>query len=199
MEKPANADYEIHELIARRWSPRAFDPRPIERPLLRTVLEAGRWAASCFNEQPWHFLVAPREDQAAFASMLDCLVPFNQDWAKDASVLLIAVARMHFTRNGNPNRHAWYDLGQAAAQMAVQATASGLILHQMAGFDADKARAVYEIPAGFEPATAIALGYAADIDSLPADVQERERAPRTRQPQSEYVLTGTWGRPLRDD
>ena len=199
MEKPAKTDYEIHELIARRWSPRAFDPRPVERPLLRTVIEAGRWAASCFNEQPWHFLVAPREDEAAFATMLDCLLPGNQDWAKDAGVLMISVARLHFTRNGKRNKHAWHDLGQAAAHMALQATASGLFLHQMGGFDPDKARAVYEIPEGFEPVAAIALGYPADIASLPEDIQERERAPRARQPQSEFVLTGTWGRPLRDD
>src|SRR5262245_60647726 len=106
MERPAPTDHPIHELLARRWSPRAFDARPIEPEKLSSLFEAARWAPSSFNEQPWSFLLARREEPASFARMLECLVDANQAWAKDAPVLILTVARLRFTRNGAENRHA---------------------------------------------------------------------------------------------
>ncbi|HHH27074.1 MAG TPA: nitroreductase [Polyangiaceae bacterium] len=190
--KPADARHDIHPLLRDRWSPRSFTGEPLDEETVRTLLEAARWSASCFNEQPWRYLVAPRSDEAAFEAMLGCLAGANQTWAKNASVLMIACARTTFTRNDKPNRHAWHDVGLANAQLTVQATAMGLGVHQMAGFSSDEARRVYGIPDGFEPVAAIAVGKLAPAEALPDDLRERELAPRSRKPMSEIAFMGTW-------
>jgi nitroreductase len=193
MEKPASNDHPIHDLLKKRWSPRAFDPRPIPPEHIRSILEAARWAASSYNQQPWHFLVATNDDADAFATMVDCLVPGNQSWAKNAPLLILTVAKADFD-NGKPNHHAAHDVGQAAAQLTAQATELGLFVHQMAGIEADKIRAAYNVPAGFAPLTAIAVGYAGDRGSLEEKMREMEIAPRTRRPFGEFVFDGAWGR-----
>ena len=119
MEKPAPADHDVHELIRKRWSPRAFSSTSVGDAELRSLLEAGRWAASCFNEQPWRFLVARRENQEEFDRLLSCLSENNQHWAKGASVLMLSVASQAFAKNGKPNRHALHDVGLAAAQLTL--------------------------------------------------------------------------------
>jgi nitroreductase len=125
--------------------------------------------------------------------MLSVLVEFNVGWAKYAPVLALAVAELAFQRDGNPNRNAFYDVGAASAQLTLEANARGLFVHQMAGFDAQKARQVFEIPTGWEPIAAIAIGYPGDPESLPRSLRERELAPRIRKPLSEFVMTGRWG------
>ena len=195
MTKLHDTAHLVHELIRRRWSPRAFSSRPVEREKLLSVLEAARWAPSSFNGQPWSFLVATKDDPAEFDRMLSCLVPQNQVWAKAAPVLMISVAKPHFEHNGKPNRHAWYDTGQAVAFLTLQATALDLGVHQMAGFSADKARELYAIPETAEPASAIALGYPGDPNSLDEKLRERELAPGKRKPLKEFVFAGRWGNP----
>lgn len=193
MEKPAPVDPKVHELIRRRWSPRAFADRPVEAETLRLLLEAAQWAPSSYNEQPWAFLVATREDPQEFERLLGCLVPFNQGWAKNAPVLMLSVARLAFERNGKPNRHAYHDVGQAAAQLTFQATALGLFVHQMAGIDAEVARETYCIPEGWDPVAAIALGYPGEPESLPDDLRSKETAERRRKPLEDFVFSGAWG------
>jgi nitroreductase len=193
MEKAAPAQYPIHELIARRWSPVAFADRPVNETTLRQLFEAARWAPSCFNDQPWFYLVATRENPDAYQKMLACLVEGNQAWAKAAPVLMISVARMNFRQTGKPNRHAFHDVGAASAMLCIQATALGLAVHQMGGFDVDAARRTYAVPADCEPVAAIALGYAGDPASLPEKLRQRELAPRARLPLEEMVFAGTWG------
>jgi nitroreductase len=197
MKNPAPTDHDVHELIRERWSPRAFINRAVELEKLLSILEAARWAASCFNEQPWFFLVAERENAAEFDRMLDCLVPANQVWAKEAPVLIISVANLRFRRNEKPNRHAQHDLGLATSQLILQATALGLAVHPMAGFDGDKARQAYEIPDHHDPMAALALGYPGEADSLPEGLRENEKSPRRRRPIAEFVYQGSWGRPLK--
>lgn len=193
MDKPASIDHPVHDLIARRYSPRAFTEQPVTPAELMSLLEAARWAASCYNEQPWRYIVAMRSDRDAFDKMLGCLVEFNRAWCQHAQVLMLSVAATGFAHNGQPNPHAWHDVGQASASMAIQAEAMGLQIHQMAGFDRDKARDVFAIPAGFEPVAAIAVGHPGDPDSLPAPLAERERAPRQRRSVAEFLHGGTWG------
>ena len=106
---------------------------------------------------------------------------------------MISVARLDFKRNGKPNRHALHDTGQAAANLALQATALELAVHQMAGFDASKAREEFSIPEGFEPVAAIAVGYPGDPEDLPEDLRDKELAPRTRRPLEDFVFGGSWG------
>ncbi len=198
MRKPARADYEIHELIRERWSPRAFSEKPIEERALRSLLEAARWAPSSFNEQPWRFIVARREDEREFARLLSCLSEGNQRWARHAAVLLLSVASTVFARNGKPNRHAFHDVGLAAAHLALQATALGIAVHPMAGFSCERARELYRIPEGFEPVAAIAAGYPGEPADLPDDLRELELRERSRRPQPEFVFHGVWGEPWRE-
>lgn len=193
MQKPAQTDYPVHELIRNRWSPRAFADKPVPLDVLRSLFEAARWAASSFNEQPWAYLVATRDDKENFAKLLSVLVEFNASWAKSATVLAIAVAKPNFSKDNTPNRNAQYDVGAATALLSLEATARGLFVHQMAGFDAGKARQVFGIPAGWEPLAAMAIGYPGDPNSLPKPLHDRELAPRTRKPLSEFVMTGRWG------
>jgi len=191
--KPAIAQYPLHNLLAQRWSPLAFAEQPVEVEKLQSLLEAARWAASCFNEQPWRFIVATRDQTDEYARLLSCLVEANQTWAGRAPILMLTVASLHFQRNGKPNRHAWHDVGLAVGNLTVQATALGLYVHQMAGIEPEKARAVYGIPEGFEVVTGLAIGYLGSPESLPENLQQREAAPRQRRPCNEFVFAGQWG------
>lgn len=183
----------LHELIEKRWSPVAFSPRPVEPEKLRSVLEAARWAASSFNEQPWVYLVATKDDAENFQRLLVCLVEGNQVWAKHAPVLMLSVAKLNFALNGSANRHALHDVGAASACLTIQATALGLHVHQMAGYDVERARKEFSIPAGFEPAAAMALGYIGDDSGLPEKLRARNKAARKRKPLSDFVFSGKWG------
>lgn len=193
MQKPASIDFPVHELVRHRWSPRAFADKAIPQDVLRSLFEAARWAPSSNNEQPWAYLVAAKDDKENFEKMLSVLVEFNAGWAKNASVLAIAVAELAFAKNNTPNRNAQYDTGAATAWLSVEATARGLFVHQMAGFDPEKARQVFAIPAGWDAIAALAIGYPGDPNSLPQRLKERELAPRTRKPLSEFVMSGRWG------
>ncbi len=193
MEKPADAQYPIHELLRRRWSPRAFSDRRVEPDTLRSLLEAARWAPSSFNEQPWSFIVATKQDPAEYARLVSCLVEGNIQWAQHAPVLMVSVARLSFEEDGKPNRHAFHDVGQAVANLIVQATALGLVVHQMAGIHPDKVRELYGVPEQYDPVAAIALGYPGDPQSLPEKLRKRELAPRERKPVTEFVFSGCWG------
>jgi nitroreductase len=176
----------VHELIRSRWSPRSFSPRQVADEDLRVVFEAARWAASSYNEQPWRFFVARKSDRAAYDKILGLLLPFNQDWAKQAPVLFITAAKRTFSHNGTPNLHALHDAGQALANALMQATALGLHAHAMAGFDRDRARKELGIPDDYELGAAVALGYIAP----PGEI-----APRKRKPLSEIVFGTGWNQP----
>ena len=194
MDKTAQPDYPVRDLILRRWSPRALDSSPIPPDEIRSLLEAARWAASSFNEQPWSFIVARHEDTEDFARLAGCLVPGN-NWAEEAGLLILTVAKRTFTRNDSPNRVAQHDVGLAVANLTLQAEQFGLRVHQMAGVKLDKAREAYAIPETHDPLTAIAIGYPGKVDALPENLQQAERAPRQRKPQSEFVFAGEWNKP----
>ncbi|HEX8282889.1 MAG TPA: nitroreductase family protein [Pyrinomonadaceae bacterium] len=183
----------VHDLILGRRSTLAFSGRAVSDEDLRSLLEAARWASSSYNEQPWHFIVATRDRPAEFERLLGCLVPGNAEWAGRAPVLMLSVAKLAFDRGGAANRHALHDVGQAAANLSIQASALGLSVHQMGGFDASKARAEFRIPEGFEPVAALAVGYPGDPEELPEALRAREQAPRTRRQLSEFVFAATWG------
>ena len=193
MNRTAPTDHPIHELLATRYSPRAFGEDPITEEELASLMEAARWAPSSFNEQPWRFVIAPKDDTPeAHERILGLLSEGNQRWAGRAPVLVVAATSTHFDRTGNPNRHARHDLGQALALMTVQATSMSIGVHQMAGFDAARAQQALGIPEGFEAVTAVALGHHADPTVLPEDLQKKETAPRSRRPQDEFVFAGSW-------
>ncbi|MGA7625310.1 MAG: nitroreductase family protein [Candidatus Acidiferrales bacterium] len=194
-KKPATTSAPIHQLISERWSPRSFADRPVEPEKIRALFEAARWAASSYNGQPWYFIVATKDDPANYKRILDCFVEFNQSWAKNAPVLALSVAKLKFDHNGEANRHAFHDVGQAAATLALQAEALGLAVHQMAGILPDKAREIFEIPEGHEAVAGLAIGYVGEPQHLPDHLKEREMAPRERKPLDSFVFTGKWGKP----
>lgn len=195
MEKPAQTDYPIEQILKRRWSPRAFSDQMVEPEKLQSLFEAARWAASSFNEQPWFFLVATKEKPEEHANLLSCLVEGNQRWARLAPVLMISVAKLNFEKTGKPNRHAFHDVGLAVGNMIVQATALGLFVHQMAGFSPEKVAELYNIPEKFEPVAAIAVGYGGDVEDLPESFRESELGPRSRRSIASFVFQGQWGQP----
>jgi nitroreductase len=194
MEKPADSLLPLNALVKRRWSPRAFSDQPVPDALLQLVFEAARWSASSFNEQPWSFVYAERHlSPQAFAGFLSCLNERNQAWAKRAPLLIFALTKQRFDNGGKPNRHAEYDLGQSVATMSLQATESGLSLHQMAGFDPDKARLLCKVPDTHTVLTAIAMGYGVREDAIPPELKETELAPREREAAASFVFKGNFG------
>jgi nitroreductase len=194
MEKPAETQSPIHDLLKRRWSPRAFAERPVEPEKLRSLFEAARWAPSSNNEQPWRFLVATKENKADWDRLFTCLVEGNQKWAHQAPVLMLSVATLTFD-DGSANRHAFHDTGMAVENLIIQATAMGLFVHQMAGFRIDQVRKECKIPDGYDPVAMIAVGYPGNPATLPDYLRERELRPRERNPIAEFVFSGTWGIP----
>jgi nitroreductase len=197
VNRTAPTDHPVHDLIARRWSPVGWDDRSVAPADLASLFEAARWAPSAFNEQPWRYLVARREDEEAFATLLSCLVEANQQWARQASALVITVARLTYTANGKPNGTARHDVGLASANITMEATSRGLVVHQMGGILPDRARELYGIPEGYAAITALAIGYAADPAGLPEPLQERDTTPRPRRTQDEFVFGGAWGEAAR--
>lgn len=194
-EKRAEADHEVLGEIARRWSPRAFQDRDVESQKLLRCLEAARWAPSNFNEQPWRFLVMTRENERAFARMLDCLTEKNEKWAKFAPVLMISFMKKTYSKNDKPNRTAQHDVGLAVENLVLQATHEGLVTHQMAGIHLDKVRASFHVPDDYEPVAAIAIGYRGDPNDLPDDLHERELQRRSRKSLDAFVFQEEWGHP----
>ncbi len=193
LHKQASPDHPIHDLIARRWSPYAYADRPVSDDDLRSLFEAARWAPSSYNEQPWTYIVATKTEPNAFERLLSCLVEGNQGWAAAAPVLALGCTSLRFTLNGKPNAAAVHDLGLASASLTLEATARGLFVHQMIGILPDRARELFRIPEGVQPLTGLAIGYAADPETLSEKYRERDLAPRTRKPLAEFVFAGEWG------
>lgn len=195
IKKHATTRVPIHEVIATRWSPRAFDPsKVVSHQDLTAVLEAARWAPSCFNDQPWRFVVCDKSrDEAAWQQALSVIAEKNQLWAKHAPVLILAVAMANFGHNDKPNRWAGYDTGAAALGLCLQATALGLIVHQMGGFDAERAKHVLGLPDDCVPMAMMALGYQAEVETLAEDFVAGEQAERSRAALEQRFYLGKWG------
>jgi nitroreductase len=194
--KSAPTEVAIHDLIAGRWSPRAYSSEPVSREQLRAVLEAARWAPSSYNAQPWRFVVFDRSaDEVAFKRAFATLVPFNQGWNAPAPVL-IAVTTHTLTSKGEVNRCAPYDAGAAALSLVLQAHALGLAAHQMSGFDVNAFRKEFAIPADVEVIAMISLGHYGDFEKLDPVLRDREKAPRARLPLGEIAYAGAWKKPF---
>ena len=182
-----------NDLILNRWSPVMFSDKPVEEEKLMTLFEASRWAPSSMNEQPWRFIYATKEDSEAYNRIYDTIVEGNQVWAKNAPVLMVIIAKSNFDYKNLPNAHAWFDVGLATGNMLLQATELGLYQHQMAGFSPEKAIDLLNIPDGYEPIVAAALGYLGDPKNFPESLQKRDSAPRSRKLLNEIVFKNTWG------
>jgi nitroreductase len=175
----------VHELIGARWSPRSFSEAEPPAETLLTLFEAANSSASCFNEQPWRFVVALKSNREQWERMLGILVEKNQQWAKSAPVLGFTAGKKTFAHNGAPNRFGIHDAGMALSTMMLQAVALGLRVHGMGGFDPAKARAIFHVPDDFEIGAAFAIGYPA----------EPQPAGRNRNPVSRIVFESDWEKP----
>jgi len=193
-QKHAPAVDGVLPVFHQRWSARAFSPRQVSKADLHRIFEAARWAPSSNNEQPWRYIVGLR-GTPTHEKIAACLLGFNQAWAPKAPVLIVGLAKAKMT-NGSTNHFAFYDLGASTASLVLQAAALGMTTHQMGGIDREKARAQLEIPAEYEIAAAIALGYQDHPETLGnEELVKRELSPRNRKPLSEIALSA-WGQPL---
>lgn len=194
IHKPAQTALEIAPIIANRWSGRAYDGnQPVSQEDIIKLCEAARWAPSCFGDAPWRFIVWNKfENASAWQKAFDCLVPGNQDWAKDAPVLVLAASVPKFSHNDKINRWTGYDTGAASVSLCLQATALGLMTHQMGGFEADKLRSAFSIPEEIALWSMIAIGHALPERALSAEQAERELQPRQRHPLGDHFFTDGW-------
>jgi len=193
MRKPILNKYPVNILIEQRWSPRAFDEKPIDKERINSMLEAARWAPSAYNEQPWHFIIGLKGDKT-YDKILGTLVEWNQKWAGKAPMLVVNLAKKTFTLNGKQNVMFKYDLGQAVAFMSLEAMNHGIYAHQMSGFDPVKAAAELHIPDDYQAASVTAFGYYGNAGDLPEDMYKSETAKRERRPMNETVFFGDFGK-----
>ncbi len=188
MKPKPSFEHPVHELIQKRWSPRAFSSRSVEQERILTLFEAARWAASAMNEQPWRFIYATKDQPERYEKLLNCLKEGNKVWAESAPILVLTLVKTHFEHNHEPNKWAFHDLGLAIGNLTVQASALDLYVHSMGGFEADRAKEVFSISAQYEPVTIIAIGYPGNPDELSDPLKQREMAVQQRKPLSELLL-----------
>jgi nitroreductase len=181
------------DLIKKRKSTVAFSEQEVTKDQLNQLFEAARWAASCFNEQPWRFIVAQKSQEGLFEKVLNGINEHNQVWAKNAPVLMLTFAKKTFAKNEKPNMHYMHDLGLVVGNMSAQATAMGLYLHQMAGIVRENIQKDFDIPEDYEIVSGIALGYKLDIENVPEEFKLRETKERTRKSLNEIVFDEAWG------
>ncbi len=181
-------EHHIHELLSKRWSPRAMTGESITKEELMQLFEAAKWAPSSYNEQPWRFLYATR-DSEHWKDFFNLLVEFNQQWCKNAAVLIVALSKKTFVHNNAPNIVHSFDTGAAWENLALQATVMNLVAHGMAGFDYGRARMVLDIPEEFNVECMIAIGKPGKKENLSIMLQEKEILSE-RKPLCETVFEG---------
>jgi nitroreductase len=191
MTKIAETEHEILDIIKMRWSPRAFSNQQVPPSKLLNLFEAARWSASCFNEQPWRFIVGVKGENATWRKLFDTLSDANQSWCEEVPVLATLCSKKTFSHNNKSNDWHIYDLGQTAAYISLQAVAEGLYVHQMAGFDKKILSSNLDISDDFEPVTMMAIGYIGDPSKLPDKLQKSESASRIRKPLVDILFKGS--------
>ena len=178
--------------IRDRYSPRAIAGPIPDKSVISAILEGTRWAPSAFNEQPWRFIVATADNEEAFEKMMSCLYEGNQVWCKSAPVLILCVVKNFFDHKKKDNPLDALDLGLAVENLLLETVNQGLVAHPMSGFWPDEARKLFQIPDGYDPKLALALGCKGDISSLPEQLRAMELEPRERKPLSEIAFDGSW-------
>lgn len=190
MIKKADTHTPIHDLLASRWSPRAFQQKQIPQEEINTLFEAARWAASSMNEQPWRFIYA-RKGEPAFEKIANTLMEGNA-WAKEAPLLLVTIIKENFAKNGKNNRVALHDLGLAMGNLSIQAEHLGIALHHMGGIYTEKITQAFELPEDATPQTVVAIGYYGDAEQLNGELKQRELAQRERNPINDFAFNGIY-------
>ena len=182
----------LEQIFAQRRSLRSFSDRAVDRDTIRRLFEAARWASSARNEQPWHYVVLDDPASEIRLRVLASMEPHNCVWAEKAPVVLVSVAQLGFRGRDNQNRHAYHDVGQANAHLALRAAELGLSTHIIGGFNAAAAGEALKLPPGFDVVALIAIGYPGLPDALPEHLRVREVAPRVRKEIEEFVYFRAW-------
>ena len=185
--KIANTDFPIHDLLARRWSARAFSTKTVEKSKLLSILEAARWAPSSRNEQPWRYVVFTDDNLEKLDKARSILLEIN-NYAKRAPILICAITKRTYSDNRIYNKLHFHDLGAANENMFLESFNQGLIMHEMGGFNRDKARELFNIPDDYEVGIMIAIGYQDSHEILPKRYREKANSPRERKPLSEIAF-----------
>ena len=195
-QKLAPTSVPIDPVLAKRWSTRAFDrDRDLNSTQILALIEAARWAPSCYGDQPWYFIFCHKTTHPeSWQRAWNTLNPFNQAWVEHAPLIIFSLARATFHHNEKPNRWSHYDTGAATENLCLQATAMHLASHQMGGYDTDAVIQVFQVPKNHFPMAAIAIGYPKQADHLPTELQQSERQARERHPIEQHFFMGEWGR-----
>ncbi len=193
----AKTDYPVSEIISRRWSARAFSTRSVEFSKLLSILEAARWAPSSRNEQPWRYIVFTNDNPEMLSKAQSVLKEIN-DYAKRAPILICAITKKTYSENGSPNRLHFHDLGAANENMFLEAFNQGLIMHEMGGFDVQKAREIFDVPDDYEVGIMIAIGYQDTYHVLPDRLKQKAFTPRERKPLSEFAFIEKMGNGIKN-
>jgi nitroreductase len=190
MTKSANIEFKVADLIKQRKSSRAFSPKSVETEKIKSLFEAARWSASSMNEQPWQYLFATHEQTELWNKFFSVLNEGNKTWVQHVPLLIFSVTRKAFKRFNSPNAYTLYDLGAANSLLSLQAVDLGLQVRQMAGYDHQKAREVFNVPDDFELGVMMAVGYPAPIEEMPEEIRLKELASRERLLQEHFVKNG---------
>ena len=192
MQVSSEFESDIIEIIKNRRSRRAFVGQPVENEKIKSLFEAARWAPSSVNEQPWAYVYATADQSELWTKIFEALNEGNKVWSKDAPLLVVSLARKYYSKNDRPNVSAKYDVGAANAFLSLQATELGLNVHQMGGFDQSLLRQNLNVPEDFDIGVVMAIGYAGNPEQLPVGLRDRERSPRMRHIQNEFVMNHTF-------
>lgn len=181
--KIANTKNDVIDLIKNRWSPRSFSAKGLSLETLETILEAGSWAPSTNNTQPWRFIYALR-GTPGFEKLLSTLSPGNTPWAKNAAALIATIGIRELPDSQQKNHYYMHDVGMASSFMLLQALDMGVYGHMMAGYSKQQVAELAELPANEESVAMIALGYIDSPEKLDEPYKTRELTPRSRNPLS---------------
>jgi nitroreductase len=197
-DKKIDTQEKINDLLAKRWSCRAFDAnQPVSHEHIISLLEAARWAPSCFGEEPWRYIVCNKtKNENAWNNAFACLSEGNQSWAVNAPILILVLTNTLFSHNEQANRWAEYDTGAASMSICVQATSLGLMVHQMGGYDGKRAAELFSIPEQYKSMAMMSVGYQLAEDDISAEVMERESSERQRNPLDDQFFDGEWGKSI---
>ncbi len=191
IENTRKPDYPVSDIFISRQSTRLFSSEEVGPDKLNILFEASRWSPSCYNDQPWMYVYADKEEDLAV--LRDLLVSQNRQWADHAPVLAILFARKHFVFNSKENAWAEFDAGAAWMSLALQAHDIGLSAHAMAGFDKSKACEALGVPEDeYIPVVAIAIGYR-DASELLDEAGVAKEDPTERRAVETFVYAGRYG------
>lgn len=198
-DKKIDTQEKIDDLLAKRWSGRAYDVnRQVSQQDIISLLEAARWAPSCYGDEPWRYIVCDKStNKVAWDRAFSCLAEGNQSWAVNAPVLILALANTIFSHNDSDNRWAQYDTGAATMSLCIQASSLGLMVHQMGGFSAEKAAEIFSIPEQYTSMAMMTVGYQLPEDKIIGEMMERESSARKRNSLAEQFFDGEWGKSIR--